>query len=457
MALIRPRLTDYHGVFVAQEKVDFAIPYLDEDIPFYVDPFLLWKSPSQQDTSLHSSLINSFNHLVHLSNSGKEDQATSDLIIASECNEAGLGYSGNRQGAPLGTSTASKLIKLFREIQILRENGFLHLEEIQFLVDKVSKDRISDISCSYLKSFLIDYTIEQSKRYGIPLEKTEVKNVYDSRTNKFQNEVATLPLNPITKLPLVLIPKRWLRKIPWINNEDYYFQYIPKVVLDENELHKVKGDILTFNRNMYGLVRAYIQERERTAEDCHNDPLFIQIPVLSAKRKFRLIKSLKTGKSDNADKKYENLISQLLATLLYPELDFASEQARTDSGVHIRDLIFYNNSSDEFFSNILNFYGSKQIVFELKNVNEVTSDHVDQLNRYLSHEFGNFGVIATRNPLPKKVFKNTVDLWAGQRKCIIALTDLDIETMSNLYESKQRKPFEVIKKKYIEFTRALPS
>lgn len=47
--LVRPRLNDYHGILMLQDKVDFAIPFLDEDIPLYVDPFLLWKSPSQMD------------------------------------------------------------------------------------------------------------------------------------------------------------------------------------------------------------------------------------------------------------------------------------------------------------------------------------------------------------------------------------------------------------------------
>ncbi len=68
MTLIRPRLTDHHNILLAQEEIDFAIPYLDEDLPLYVDPFLLWKSPSQQDNALHSILINSFNHLGYLVN-----------------------------------------------------------------------------------------------------------------------------------------------------------------------------------------------------------------------------------------------------------------------------------------------------------------------------------------------------------------------------------------------------
>ena len=51
MAIIRPRLIDFFNIPIAQEEVDFAIPFLDEDIPLYLDPFLLWKSSSLQDNA----------------------------------------------------------------------------------------------------------------------------------------------------------------------------------------------------------------------------------------------------------------------------------------------------------------------------------------------------------------------------------------------------------------------
>ena len=71
MALVRPRLTDHHKISVAQADVDFAIPLLDADIPLYLDPFLLWKSPSQQDQALHTALVNTFNHQSWLVKKGR--------------------------------------------------------------------------------------------------------------------------------------------------------------------------------------------------------------------------------------------------------------------------------------------------------------------------------------------------------------------------------------------------
>ena len=143
--------------------------------------------------------------------------------------------------------------------------------------------------------------------------------------------------------------------------------------------------------------------------------------------------------------------------MLYPELDFAQPQSRTDSGVLIRDLIFYNNISQPLLKEIYNKFGSKQLVFELKNVKELNTTHINQLNRYLNNELGGFGIIFTRNKPPKNVFQNTIDLWSGQRKCILILDDTDLEAMCQVYENKQRKPIDVVNKKYREFIRACPS
>jgi len=62
MSIIRPRLSDFRNIPLQQNEVDFAIPFIDENIPLYVDSFLLWKSPSLQDNSLHLSFTNSFNN-----------------------------------------------------------------------------------------------------------------------------------------------------------------------------------------------------------------------------------------------------------------------------------------------------------------------------------------------------------------------------------------------------------
>ncbi len=458
MSLVRPRLTDYYGVSTAQDELDFAIPFLDEDIPLYLDPFLLWRSPSQQDQALHTSLVNSFNHQNLLLRRGSEAEAVQNLIIASECDEVGFGVSAARKGKRIGEKTALEILSLFRNISEYGVAGFTHFEEIQLYIDGISRDRVSDIACNFLKSFLVDYTVEHCLKLGIPLAKVRLATLHDYKTQRFLPDVEVeLPVHPETSAPILLVPKRWLRHVPWINFDDYFATACPKddVVNQQGSDDRVR--VLLYNRAHHGSVAAYIEAKELSSADCFNDPLFRQIPVLSARRKLAEIKKLPSGLEENADKKYEAAVAQLLATLLYPHLDFAATQSRSEGGATIRDLVFYNNRSVDFLADILKDYGSRQLVMEMKNVKAIERDHINQLNRYLANEFGAFGVLITRNPLPRAMTKNTVELWSGQRRCIIALTDADIELMVEVYDSKQRTPIEVLKRSYIEFRRICPS
>jgi hypothetical protein len=456
MPIVRPRLNDHHNLPFTQEEVDFAIPFLDEDIPLYVDPFLLWKIKSQQDNALHTAAVNSFNHMGHLFVKGKESEAISTLINLTECNEVGLGSSKTRNGKRIGKKAANDILNLFKNIPQINNQGFEHFEEIQLLVDSISKDRISDITCSLIKSFLIDFTIDQCNKLKIPLQRCNI-NIYDTRSRKIKTEETYLPLNPENYQPIILTPKRWLRYSPWVNYEDYFENYYIKDVDKEYDGKMKRVEILNFNRNNYDLINSYTSLKENNSDSCQNDPLFTQIPIISSKRKISSILKLPTGKTNNADREYEDLMVQTMASFLYPHLDFAKDQSRIDSGTQIRDLIFYNNRSYNFLADIFDNYQARQLVVELKNVKEVERDHINQLNRYLADQFGKFGIIFTRNKPPKSIFQNTLDLWAGQRRCILIMDDSDLQLMAEVYESKQRHPIEVIKRKYIEFTRSCPA
>lgn len=453
--IIRPRLNDFHSLPFTQEEVEFAIPFLDEDIPLYMDPFLLWKSPSQQDNALHGSITNSFNYLGKLF-SKNEDEAIFTLKEISECDEVGLGNSKSKKGKKIGDKLAIAILSTFKDIPQIQENGFTHFELLQLLIDDFSKDRVSDISCNLIKSFLIDYTIQQSNKFSIPTENSEI-TYFDNKKLEFVNEAVNLPINPDTKEPILLIPKRWLRFIPWINYENFFSNYVETSQKITQGEKVPRAEILEFNRNNYDQLEAYLEKRQLEQKDCTNDPLFTQIPILSSKRKLAAITKLPTGKTNNADMDYEKFLCPLLASMLYPDMDFAQPQSRTIEGVLIRDLIFYNNTSHKLLAEIYQRYKSKQIVVELKNTREVNTTHVNQLNRYLNDDFGSFGIIFTRNKPPKNVFKNTIDLWAGQRKCILIMDDEDLKLMCQVYEDKQRKPIDVINKKYVEFIRCCPS
>jgi hypothetical protein len=270
-------------------------------------------------------------------------------------------------------------------------------------------------------------------------------------------ETVDLPINPENCKPLIFVPKRWLRFTPWLNFDEYFAECCPNEQITSQSPTDQRVSVVTYNRQNYGAVFEFVAMKERVAADCKNDLLFSQIPVTSAKASLAAIRRLPTGSKDANDKKDERELARLMASALYPELDFAQAQERTDSGVLIRDLIFYNNRAHPFLEEIVEKYDCRQLVMEMKNVRQIEREHINQLNRYMNEQFGRFGVLLTRNPLPKPMFRNTIDWWSGQRRCIIAIDDQDLELIVTLFESKQRDPIDVLNKKYVEFTRACPA
>lgn len=125
MAIVRPRLIDYYNIPITQEEVDFAIPFLDEDIPLYLDPFLLWKSPSLQDNALHFTLINTFNRFgkLYLENKDKQEMIIGLLTELSECSEVGLGVGKTKRGLKISKNAAKEILEIFILCKI-NQKGF---------------------------------------------------------------------------------------------------------------------------------------------------------------------------------------------------------------------------------------------------------------------------------------------------------------------------------------------
>lgn len=453
MPLIRPRLTDYYDLPVAQAECDFAIPLLDEDLPLYVDPFLMWKSPSMQDNALHTASVTAFSNLIDRFATGDRTSAVAILNGLSECPEAGLGTSANRKGRRMGVQLAEECLAALAAIPQIREKGVAHFEVVQLLVNGIGADRISDIALSMIKSFLIDFTIEQAKKHAVPIQQATVPEVFDYKSLTFSSVSVPLPVSPATGAPVLLVPKRWLRYTPWLGLDPYF------------DGGHVKGEgapqdragVVLYNRDHFGLIQAFVTQREAIASQCSAAGIFEPMSSLSAKRRLSTLRKLPTGKTDGADREFEENAGAILASTLHPYLDFAGEQSRTDSGVLIRDVVFYNTRTWDFLQDIHRLYESRQLVFELKNVKELDREHVNQLNRYLVDQFGRFGVFVTRNTPPKAVMKQMIDLWSGHRRSLVVLTDQDLEDMVTVFESGQRRPIEILKRAYVNQSRLYPS
>jgi len=98
-------------------------------------------------------------------------------------------------------------------------------------------------------------------------------------------------------------------------------------------------------------------------------------------------------------------------------------QLKPNSGAtQQRDVVGTNLAADGFWRRIRDDYRTRQVIFEIKNYEELTPDDFRQLVSYLSGEYGEFGIIVSRgrteNPSePEKAWIRT--MWSEQRKIVM--------------------------------------
>jgi hypothetical protein len=167
--VVNPRLIDVFGSSFTQDDVDFAIPRLDEDIPLYIDPFLLWVSERPDYRDLHQRLIGFFRLVAEKIS---DDNAESAARFLSGCEEQpalGLGYaSGSKRGSNIGPKLIAEILRVHRDVPQLRDGRIRHMEELQLVVPGMAEDRMSDTAAAVLKDFFIEYSAQQAADHGIP-------------------------------------------------------------------------------------------------------------------------------------------------------------------------------------------------------------------------------------------------------------------------------------------------
>lgn len=454
----RPRLSDWYDLPLNEQALDFVVPRLQEDLPLNIDPFLLFNSEKEKYRELHEQLL-SFMESVRLSVlAGRTDDAHRLLEGVNEPVEIGLGYSEkNKRGRAFGPKIRRDIVALFGSVPQLLNGGMTHVEALSLLVADVAEDRISDLTASVIREYLIAFSSEQASAVGLPVLPFNLDNVWESSRQVWRPMKASLPFNPVSGSPLLLAPKDLLRTLPFINYDDYYSStFAPLVLPPRVKGKRPKPAVLEYNRRGYDLVEHYISRKESAAEQCRPRDLFRPASKETLRRKLVELEKLPTGKEDGADKKYESLVEDLLVNFLNPELDFAQSQSRTISGSHVRDLIFYNDAKTPFTNGLRSELDCRQIVVELKNVASVSGEHVNQAARYLSGSFGRFGVILTRRAPSRSMLQNTADLHSSQRKAVVFLTDDDLRTMLECLDNG-RRPIDVLKRSYVYFQRLLPN
>jgi hypothetical protein len=216
---VEPDILDEYGAFNIS---------LINDLPLFIDPFLLFTSKKKKYVQLHDSIIGYLKHLRDLSSSGQVSRGQLKAwYMFPEVKQLWLGYSlkGN-QGSGLGIDFAEALHKnlnaIFTDFGKEKITKGSHLEKVCLIQAGVGRDSISDFTANLIKEFLCDYTqafakehIDQSQRKVLMIEKVS----FDYNFGVWKPKLYDLPY--IDGDYVLLVPKDILSKEEnWINRGD---------------------------------------------------------------------------------------------------------------------------------------------------------------------------------------------------------------------------------------------
>lgn len=452
------RLIEALGLDFTRSEVDFVVPNLAVDLPLAIDPFLLYKSRDEELRKLHIQLLSLFQQGTQLFCQG--DRAGLDqLIDFPEVDEIGLGYSeGTIGGRGLGTRLNHLLADTLAASPMLQERGLRHIEELQLVSIGVGPDRVSDIAGNVLKHYLIEYTQRQSELWGLPLTTgMPVNHFFDFDHWEWSDGYFDLPRNPISGLPLILVPRRIVRLLPWINYEDYvrtdFRMYLkpskgPRLprhpgMAKEKVTGLAKKEVIEITRGRLELLDQYVTRKER--EYGRAEPA-LGAEAVSQQEEFQLgesfidrLQSLPSGKQ--AAGQYQRLVWEILNYLFQPELTDGRMEEETHLGTERRDIIYANEAERSFLKYVRDTYLSLFLLFEIKNVAEVELEHINQVAAYLGTNLGMLGFIITRHRPGENIVRKTYAVYNNTpsmpRKTIVILTDDDLTAMIRIKQEAQ--------------------
>lgn len=204
------------------------------DLPLFVDPFLLYASDKPEYLNLHKDILRYLTFLRDKMLDGEiNDAKIKRWYRFPEVKQVWLGYSetgnsGAGLGDKFGRSMSEAIVDVYRNLNKETITQTSHLEKLGLFRSGIGRDNISDFTCNLIKRYLLEYTQTFALTHLLPeqREKVSVPKVYfDYRTENWMDKVFELPY--FNGDYVILTPKDILTKDEnWINFSDMKSMYL---------------------------------------------------------------------------------------------------------------------------------------------------------------------------------------------------------------------------------------
>jgi hypothetical protein len=240
---------------------------LINDLPLFIDPFLLFNSTDPAYQELHEKIITYLRFLRDKAVTAHIDDGLLEAWFTfHEVRQNWLGYSlSGNQGSGLGMnfarSLSSNLATLFSSFGNETVTRGSHLEKLCLIGEGIGRDNISDFTTNLIKSYLLTYT----QRFARDYLRADQRRVVRVQKAEFNYATETWEMRGY-ELPyiggdyVILTPINMLTKEDiWINREDLARQYSAVVAAVPNIQLRAQLN------NYFTGALASIQERDKRA------------------------------------------------------------------------------------------------------------------------------------------------------------------------------------------------
>lgn len=173
---------------------------LINDLPLFIDPFLLFNSEKQEYQDLHANMIGYVQFLKSHSRDALPAGIVRSWFHFPEIKENWLGFSktgnnGRGLGPHFANALKRNLTTIFQDFGDEGSTG-THLEKLTLVKNGVGKDQISDFACNLICGYLAEYTEAFAKEHIHPskLGKFQIeKYKFNMKTQTWAAKQFTLP------------------------------------------------------------------------------------------------------------------------------------------------------------------------------------------------------------------------------------------------------------------------
>lgn len=240
--------SNFFGIDLPQYELPFVDFNLFSDVPLYIDPYAITKTPTELAERCHTAIVSYFQALLEGVRSGHKP--TIDRLIRgklAEPKEIHLGVGKKaRAGRGIGREQEDGIIQALVGSYAAKTGAIQAIQELELHIPGIGPDKVSDLVANIVLSFLAEFTEKTCLVFGVSTRPCAVSGFWNPNSFEWDGGYYNLPV--FQNNDFILVPKQFVRRDKdLMNHRDFYNRYVLEVL--QRELLSASDSLVETLRN----------------------------------------------------------------------------------------------------------------------------------------------------------------------------------------------------------------